>query len=226
MSEFQPSFWWRLKLEIPFELEESLIWKCEKEVIKTFAVQLSEEDKNKLIFFIWLPSYQWDYEDRKNLYESLVSLAETFKLKLPLPIWDKINDEDWSLSWKRFWQPDPVGKKLLILPAWLDLPKTFSERVVLKLDPGSAFGTGAHQTTRLCLEALENFHLNDMRVADIGCGSGILSLAAIALGAREVISVDVDPLAVRATNENALLNGFSKKTLRLHLVQFTNFAVN
>ena len=118
-----------------------------------------------------------------------------------------MEDEDWSNSWKKHWQPDPVGKRLLILPAWLDVPDEYQSRLVVKIDPGSAFGTGSHPTTRLCLEALEAKISSNQRVADLGCGSGILGLAALALGAREVIAADIDSLAVRATRENSLLNG-------------------
>ena len=80
----------------------------------------------------------------------------------------------------------------MILPPWLDLPDLYSDRFVLRLDPGSAFGTGSHPTTRLCLEALDRNPPLGMRVADIGCGSGILGLAALLLGAKEVKSVDID----------------------------------
>ncbi len=210
-------FWWRLKLEVPIELEESLIWKCEQECIKTFAIELLEGNKTKLIFWIWFQDSEWIDKDRFKFYESLDRFAETFEKKLPLPIWEKVDDEDWSASWKRCWHPDPIGEKLLILPAWLDLPDVFAKRIVIKLDPGSAFGTGSHQTTRLCLEALEKIELNGLRVADIGCGSGILSLAALGLGAKEVNAVDIDSLAVRSTHENALLNDFTKRRLNVSL---------
>ena len=217
MSDSNNYFWWRLKLEIPIELEESLIWKCEKLAIKTFAIELNKTNEKKLIFWAWLPSFEIDDHQKKNLIESIEIMAQTFRMKLPLPIWEKVSDEDWSSSWKRFWRPDPVGNALLILPAWLELPNVFSNKVVIKIDPGSAFGTGSHPTTRLCLEALGKMNLKDLKIADIGCGSGILSLAALKLGAKEVFAVDVDSLAIRATHENASLNNCSKEKLKVLL---------
>ena len=94
-------------------------------------------------------------------------------------LWDEVADEDWSLSWKQHWQPDPVGIGLLILPAWLEVPAEHSDRLVIRMDPGSAFGTGSHPTTRLCLEALEQNPPRGALVADLGCGSGVLGLAAL-----------------------------------------------
>jgi ribosomal protein L11 methyltransferase len=111
-----------------------------------------------------------------------------------------------------------VGERLLVLPAWLEVPPEQAGRLVIRIDPGSAFGTGSHPTTRLCLEALEALAgereraglgpgLRGLRVADLGCGSGILGLAALRLGAATVAAADSDPLAERATRENAALNG-------------------
>jgi ribosomal protein L11 methyltransferase len=127
---------------------------------------------------------------------------------LPLVSWQLIDEEDWASSWKQYWQPLEVGDRLLIYPAWLEPPQK-TERIILRLDPGAAFGTGVHATTQLCLESLEmrfEDQEKDLVIADIGCGSGILSIAAILLGAKEVYAVDVDPLAVRATQENSYLN--------------------
>ena len=110
-----------------------------------------------------------------------------------------------------------TGNQLLVLPAWLDVPQDHSHRMVLRLDPGSAFGTGSHPTTRLCLEALEKNPPLDLEVADIGCGSGILGIASIALGAKHVTAVDLDSLAVRATSQNACLNKLTDKDLNVFL---------
>ena len=128
-------------------------------------------------------------------------------------------DEDWSLAWKQHWQPDPVGERLLILPAWLEPPPEYADRLVIRMDPGSAFGTGSHPTTRLCLEAIEGMaaarghqsggppNLGPIRVADLGCGTGILGLAALLQGAKSLAAVDTDPLAVRASRENLASSG-------------------
>jgi ribosomal protein L11 methyltransferase len=122
--------------------------------------------------------------------------------------WNLIDEEDWSSSWKTYWNPQEIGDHLLINPAWLPVPEK-SDRRVLRLDPGVAFGTGNHATTQLCLESLEmrlSGEETDFTVADIGCGSGILSIGAILLGAKRAYAVDTDPLAVQATDNSRELN--------------------
>ena len=138
-------------------------------------------------------------------------------MELPKGAWDDVADEDWTLSWKQHWQPDPVGNGLLILPAWLEVPPEHGERLVIRMDPGSAFGTGSHPTTRLCLEALEQAPPVEALVADLGCGSGVLGLAALGLGATAVVAADTDSLAVRATGDNRELNGRSGDQLKVSL---------
>ena len=198
--------WWRLSLPVQAELEESLLWKLNVLGVHRLAVQHAPETPDQRILLAWLPAHEWPEEQRSELFCSLTPLAETFGLVLAQPVWDELADEDWSLSWKQHWQPDPVGERMLILPAWLDVPDEHAHRLVLKMDPGSAFGTGSHPTTRLCLEALEQQPPSGLRVADLGCGSGVLGLAALGLGALQVLSVDTDSLAVRATTDNAVLN--------------------
>jgi len=205
--------WWRLSLPVQPELEESLLWKLTVMGLHRVAVQHAPEAPEQRTLLAWLPAQEWPEDQRQQLIASLVPLAETFGLKLADPRWDELADEDWSLSWKQHWQPDPVGQTLLILPAWLSVPQEHAQRLVLKMDPGSAFGTGSHPTTRLCLEALEVTPPSGQRVADLGCGSGVLGLAALGLGAREVIAVDTDSLAIRATADNAELNGLSPEAL-------------
>jgi ribosomal protein L11 methyltransferase len=160
----------------------------------------------------WLPAADWPAAERQQLPAALAPLAATFGLELAPLAWREQADEDWSLSWKQHWQPDPVGQRLLILPAWLELPPEHADRLVIRMDPGSAFGTGSHPTTRLCLEAIEQLQtLPGARVADLGCGSGILGIAALLQGARSVAAADTDSLAVRATRDNAAVSGFSQQ---------------
>ena len=148
---------------------------------------------------------------------SLEPLSQPFGLAFPSGVWDEVADEDWSLSWKQHWQPDPVGHRLLILPAWLDVPEEHADRFVIRMDPGSAFGTGSHPTTRLCLEALEACPPQGLLVADLGCGSGVLGLASLCLGADAVLAADTDSLAVRATAGNRSLNQCSEQRLQVSL---------
>ena len=167
------------------------------------------------MLIIWLPSNQYSKNDRNTIESSLIDLTEGFNESRVIPNWGKVHDEDWSSSWKKHWEPDPIGNRLLILPSWLACPKKYSNRIVLKLDPGSAFGTGSHPTTRLCLEALERNPPVNLKVADIGCGSGILGIAALHLGAKEVIALDVDSLAVNSSLVNAGLNDFSGNQIKV-----------
>ena len=114
--------------------------------------------------------------------------------------------EDWENNWKQYFKPIKVGNKLLIRPIWID-DYDAEDRVVLNLEPGIAFGTGTHETTRLCLEALENYIESDTHMLDVGCGSGILSVAGMLFGAKDVSGVDIDKLAVKVAVENGKLNG-------------------
>ena len=120
------------------------------------------------------------------------------------------NDEDWLNNWKQYFQPSPVGEKLLIRPTWR---KNFDpkDRIVINLDPGLAFGTGTHETTRLCLEVLEKIVKEDTTVLDVGCGSGILGIASLLLGGKSAVGVDIDPMAVKTAKENAVLNNVEDK---------------
>ena len=207
--------WWRLELASLPELEESLLWKLADLGIARVAVQHRPETPSQRQLIAWLPAIDWPEPERQQLALALAPLAEPFGLALPPLLWSQQADEDWSLSWKQHWQADPVGKGLLILPAWLPCPPEHAERKLIAMDPGSAFGTGSHPTTRLCLEALELLAamtpegLAGLRVADLGCGSGVLGLAALRLGAASVAAVDTDSLAVRATTDNAALNGLT-----------------
>lgn len=121
---------------------------------------------------------------------------------------DGVEDADWENNWKAFYKPMEIGERLLVIPDWEDAdPKG---RVALRLNPGLAFGTGGHATTRLCLTALEKHVKPGMRVLDLGCGSGILSIAALLLGAESAFGCDIDDKAAGIAYENAALNGVGK----------------
>ena len=117
-----------------------------------------------------------------------------------------VDEEDWANNWKAYFKPMQIGEKLLVCPSWEEVPEG-STGAVLRIDPGMAFGSGTHHTTRMCLELLEKLISPDMRVADLGCGSGILSIAASLMGARETYAIDIDPVAAKVAEENAALNG-------------------
>ena len=117
-----------------------------------------------------------------------------------------ISEEDWANNWKQYFKPLKIGEKLLICPTWDTVDDT-EGRTVLNIDPGMAFGTGGHETTRLVLEAMEAVITPDTKVLDVGCGSGILSLAALLLGAESALAVDIDALAVKTAIENGERSG-------------------
>jgi ribosomal protein L11 methyltransferase len=141
-------------------------------------------------------------ETRRRLEEALWHLGQI--QPLPQASYQYIADENWMAAWKKFYHPIPVGKRLLVLPAWLE--SQYPERLAVRIDPSMAFGTGTHPTTQLCLELLESYTPVGQPVIDVGCGSGILSIAAIKLGASRALAVDIDSQAVRSTRENAAAN--------------------
>lgn len=118
----------------------------------------------------------------------------------------EVDDSDWADSWKKYYKPTKIGDRIVIKPTWEEYSKTEGE-LVIELDPGMAFGTGTHETTSMCIRALEEYVTPDKTVFDIGCGSGILSIVAAKLGAHRVIGGDFDEVAVKVANENVALNG-------------------
>lgn len=131
------------------------------------------------------------YETGESLGE--VSLSEVF-------------EKDWANSWKKYYKTTKIGEKIVIKPSWEEYRAEDGELVV-ELDPGMAFGTGTHETTELCVRELEKVVHEGSTVLDVGCGSGILSIVAAKLGARNVVGVDIDEMAVRVSNENTAING-------------------
>lgn len=128
---------------------------------------------------------------------------------------NKCKNEDWENNWKEFFKPMNVGEKLLIRPLWIDDYENPTGRKVLSIEPGLAFGTGGHDTTRLCLEMCEKYLKDGDSVLDTGCGSGILAIACLLLGAKNAVGVDIDELAVKTAIENGKVNGFSEPKYRI-----------
>jgi ribosomal protein L11 methyltransferase len=122
-----------------------------------------------------------------------------------------VNEEDWANSWKEYYKPIKIGEKIVIVPAWEKYTQQEGE-IIVRMDPGMAFGTGTHETTRLVIRLLEKYIKNGMRVADVGCGSGILAICASKLGANECKAYDIDPVAVKVANENIKDSGQSNVT--------------
>ena len=128
---------------------------------------------------------------------------------------NKCKNEDWENNWKEFFKPMNVGEKLLIRPLWIDDYENPTGRKVLSIEPGLAFGTCGHDTTRLCLVMCEKYLKDGDSVLDTGCGSGILAIACLLLGAKNAVGVDIDELAVKTAIENGKVNGFSEPEYRI-----------
>lgn len=165
---------------------------------------LLKKDRNKAVVHIYI-------SPEENPAEAVAFLSERYNAEnieheIDLSV---CRNQDWENNWKEYFKPMPVGEKLLIRPVWED-EYNADGRTVLSIEPGLAFGSGGHDTTRLCLETLEN-HINpDVELLDIGCGSGILGIAGLLLGAKSATGVDIDALAVKTARENGDINGFAE----------------
>lgn len=208
--------WWEIQVLCDPVLEDLIFWRLE-----TFGCRgtSSEVKGYACLVCAYLPEEQAQLLDLAALSLWLRQDALCVGLSAPAVQWHLIDEEDWASSWKQYWQPLEVGDLFLIYPAWLPLPEQ-TERKLLRLDPGVAFGTGTHATTQLCLEALEmrlGGEKTDAVIADIGCGSGILSIGSVLLDAKKVYGVDIDPLAVKSARRNREINQITNKRLIFEL---------
>jgi len=214
--------WWELQISCESALEDSVSWRLEDFGCRGTA---SESKGDSCLVKGYLPIFQAQLLDLAALGLWLQQDALCIGLSSPTLTWQLIDEEDWASSWKQYWHPQEIGDRFLINPAWLPSPEN-SDRSIIRLDPGVAFGTGNHATTQLCLESLE-MRLSEVPksfiskggnqepviIADIGCGSGILSIGAVLLGAQKVYAVDTDPLAVQSTFSNRALNEVNPERL-------------
>jgi ribosomal protein L11 methyltransferase len=187
-------------------------------VIESTAVITNPEDPTgyavgPLRVYGYLPVDAQLEDTRRRLEESLWYLGRI--RSLPEPQFQLIQHTNWAEAWKVHYHPIAIGKRLMIIPAWLETPNP--ERIPIRIDPGMAFGTGTHPTTQLCLELIETFidESPDLPVTweaiDIGCGTAILAIAALQLGATHALGVDIDTDAIHAARENAATNGVQNR---------------
>lgn len=179
---------------------EQAAWEIAK--IDLIDEELLKKDRSTSFVHVYLPP-------QENPAEAIAFLSERYNAENISHTIDTsvCRNQDWENNWKEYFKSIPVGNKLLIHPIWDD-DYDKDGRVVLDIEPGLAFGSGGHDTTKLCLETLENYVTDETSVLDVGCGSGILGVCALLLGAPKAVGVDIDPLAVKKAQENAALNGF------------------
>ena len=195
------------QMTVPYGIYTEDYSNLEQEVLEIAKIDLIDEEllkkdrtKGKIHIYI---------SPKENPSEAVSFLKERFNaenIKYSISVNDKCDVESCLENWKKYFSPIKVGKKILIRPVWRD-DFDAGDRKVLNIAPGLAFGTGTHETTRLCLEALEKYVHDGTAMLDVGCGSGILSVAGLILGAKSAVGIDIDALAVKASLQNARLNG-------------------
>ncbi len=215
--------WLEISLTVDGELAESVAEVLARfipdgVVIESTAIAAAMDDTaaravGPLRVYGYLPVDARLEETRRRLEESLWYLGRI--RPLPEPAFQLIQQADWSEAWKVHYQPIAIGRRLMIVPAWLEVPSP--GRLPIRIDPGMAFGTGTHPTTQLCLELIETFIDEtpalppSWEAIDVGCGTAILAIAALQLGAQRALGVDIDADAIRAARANAATNGVSDR---------------
>lgn len=202
--------WLEVSLTLDGELAEAVAEVLDRfasngVVVESGVTYNDEEDEGTPVgpvrVYAYLPVDEYLEEKRRRLEEALWHLGSI--QQLPEAVYRSIEDQDWMAAWKKHYHPIPIGERLIVLPAWIE--QTYPGRVEVRIDPSMAFGTGTHPTTQLCLEMVERYTPSGA-VIDVGCGSGILSIAALKLGAAHALAVDIDSAAIRSSRENAAAN--------------------
>jgi ribosomal protein L11 methyltransferase len=163
---------------------------------------------------IYVPDYEDTPELRRKIDEALYYLGRLYPVSEP--VYKKIVDEDWSTTWRKNFKPFQIGRRLWIQPSWLEAENLEESDLVITLDPGMAFGTGLHPSTRMCIEAMEELIKPGVSVLDVGTGSGILAIAGVGFGATKALALDTDRIAVRTARENVKINDVSESIELVH----------
>jgi len=181
-----------------------------KEMFIDILPDLGEDDGKAIVSF-----YISDGEDKDSILssvkEGLVELAdfvEVGDMEIAVSVTE---DKDWINNWKQYWKPFRVADDIIIKPTWETLEEKKENDLVIEIDPGTAFGTGSHETTKLCIQGLRKYITDETVLLDVGSGSGILSIIGLKLGAKSALGTDIDPNAIHAMYENAEVNGITEE---------------
>lgn len=196
---------------VPYGIYTEDYSELEKDALEIAHIDLIDEElikKDRTVSVIHI--YMSDEQNPLESVEYLRARYEAVGIKCEI-MTDSISEAEWADNWKKFFKVTEIGEKLVIRPSWEQYDNK-DGRVVLSIDPGAAFGTGTHATTKMCLELLQKYVYPDCTLLDIGSGSGILSIGAALLGAKKADGVDIDPVAVKVAKENAQMNNVEDKT--------------
>ena len=219
--------WLEVTLDTTREELDGLCARLTANGVTGFAIEDEEDFKS----FLEQNHQYWDYVDgellerMKGVCRVKFYVTDDADGKKQLAAWTAgieqpytaapLGDNDWAHSWQKYYQPMAVGEKLYIVPEWMREDPVPADKTPLYLNPGLTFGTGSHASTQLCLMGLEEYTVPGKPVLDLGCGSGILSIAALSLGASHAAAVDIDPKAVDVAYENAAFNGIGRDRYRV-----------
>lgn len=164
-----------------------------------------------------------DVTDDINIIKERINALKEFGIDIGDAIVElsEVDEQDWANEWKNYYKPTKIGEKIVVKPTWEEYEKK-EDDLIVELDPGMAFGTGTHETTTMCIQQLEKYVKENSKVFDIGCGSGILAISAAKLGAKDVLAVDLDEVAVKVSKENVSLNNVDVKVMHGNLMEVVN----
>lgn len=183
---------------------ENVVWNIAH--VDLIEQELLERDRTHSLIHVYIKQEKAALECVEFIKERLDSEGIEHEISIV-----GVNEEDWANNWKQYYHTQRIGKRIVVTPSWEEYTPS-GDDVQMRLDPGMAFGTGTHDTTRLCLELLEECVTPETRILDVGTGSGILSVGGVLLGAPSALGVDIDPVAVKVANENAEINEVQDKT--------------
>ena len=230
--------WNKLTIETTTAAEDMLSYELQEMGIEGVEVEdhvpLTEEER-KIMYVDLLPDeiapddgtariscYVEEGEDLQAVIRKIQDKMEELSAFLPMGsgkiTLGETEEEDWINNWKVFFKPFRLDENIVIKPTWETLKDQREDDIVIEIDPGTAFGSGSHETTKLCISGLKKYVKEDTEILDVGTGSGILSIIGLKLGAKKALATDIDPNAIRATEENFEINGVSDQEASVHRV--------